>query len=208
MSQSRPKRPKKNDTQLEIQARPCTIYVSTSIDAYFENKRHLIPWNGEDSRMIDRYDARNLLQSITQWKNPHTPKKQLLSSEERELDKERYSDLFHKPTEEEEDDDEDQEEESISPIRKTAASKSSSSGMVQTSVIVSSCFCLFLPAYSSQDSVLLFMPLANAVSPRGSCVFLLFLSSPIPIGFGLEIEIIKIIPFLTSYLPFPLATIL
>ncbi len=103
---------KNNSVTLEVCGRAATIYVSTSIqENYIQNNRHLIPWNGDNSRLIDRYDARNLLHSVQEWKGSTLGKrKQVIGAEERELDKLRYYDLFHKPTVEEEEEEAGEEE--------------------------------------------------------------------------------------------------
>jgi len=63
---------------------------------WIEKGSHLIPWMGDPSLMIDRYDVRAALSDLSKYEVPSTPRLPLTPEEsklEADIDLERYKDL-------------------------------------------------------------------------------------------------------------------
>jgi len=78
---------------LEIEGRHALLFDDDANAAFVNSRAALVPWTGDESVLIDRYDVRHLLDRI-----PPRPKKQRFVEEtggvsQTELDSERFLDL-------------------------------------------------------------------------------------------------------------------
>ncbi|KAG6441004.1 hypothetical protein O3G_MSEX001599 [Manduca sexta] len=74
---------------LQLHGRPCKIHLDPAIAAAGEGPAIMMPWQGDSSNMIDRFDVRAHLDFIPEVKNPDIPPEEL-SPEERQCNYERY----------------------------------------------------------------------------------------------------------------------
>lgn len=93
----------KNETKfsdIRITGQKCRLFPRQD---YIDNEKHLIPWMGNTSRMVDRYDARNLLDEESSFihKEQYFDSASRLShyslaeqKEEELCENERYLDLY------------------------------------------------------------------------------------------------------------------
>lgn len=57
--------------ELVIKGKACTTFPNNAVADHIREEKHLIPWNGEDmSRLIDRFDVRNLLSTSEAFVKP------------------------------------------------------------------------------------------------------------------------------------------
>ena len=70
----------------------CTIFADSDLAASLDAGRHLQAWLGDQTVMVDRYDVRLLLHDSTQLHKP-SYRREPDSSEEEDIDFERYRDL-------------------------------------------------------------------------------------------------------------------
>lgn len=68
----------------------CTLFRDDAAAATIEHGRHLLPWMGDTSFAVDRYDAVLLLEEIPQRPAGRAPQQRAADAE---LDDERYRDL-------------------------------------------------------------------------------------------------------------------
>jgi len=87
---------------LEVIGYGCKIGRNNELALFLDKGKHLIPWNGTDTtRMVDTYDARNLLDNEKQFARSTTKKRKFETVEEKKEEKmcqlERFKDLFDNP---------------------------------------------------------------------------------------------------------------
>ena len=51
---------------LRLDARPCKLFKNDAQYYAIENKEGLVPWNGHQDNLIDRYDVRALLDAYVE----------------------------------------------------------------------------------------------------------------------------------------------
>ncbi|XP_047997754.1 CLK4-associating serine/arginine rich protein isoform X2 [Leguminivora glycinivorella] len=74
---------------LQLHGRPCKIHLDPAIAAAGEGPAIMMPWQGDTSNMIDRFDVRAHLDYIPEVKNPYVAPEDL-SQEERQCNYESY----------------------------------------------------------------------------------------------------------------------
>ncbi|XP_063625214.1 CLK4-associating serine/arginine rich protein [Cydia splendana] len=74
---------------LQLHGRPCKIHLDPAIAAAGEGPAIMMPWQGDTSNMIDRFDVRAHLDFIPEVKNPFVAPEDL-SQEERQCNYESY----------------------------------------------------------------------------------------------------------------------
>ncbi|XP_013191530.1 CLK4-associating serine/arginine rich protein [Amyelois transitella] len=74
---------------LQLHGRPCKIHLDPAVAAAGEGPAIMMPWQGDPSNMIDRFDVRAHLDFIPEVKYPDIPPEEL-STEERQCNYERY----------------------------------------------------------------------------------------------------------------------
>lgn len=55
---------------LQVDGRSCTIHRDTEEYENIEFMRVMVPWNGDETNMIDRFDARSMLDFYREPKQP------------------------------------------------------------------------------------------------------------------------------------------
>lgn len=101
-----------DDQILEVVGQKCVLHKNDELAAKLHREEHLIPWNEDETLMIDPFDARGLLFDKNLFMRKKGFKKIDLESADQEeaelfkdLQKERYQDMLF----EDEDEDEDEE---------------------------------------------------------------------------------------------------
>ncbi|XP_075232655.1 uncharacterized protein LOC142331003 [Lycorma delicatula] len=97
-----------NEEELLVFGYSCKLFRDDEKALYIDQGKHLIPWMGDDSLRIDRYDVRGALYDLTQYEAISGHQEELfwinLSNEERRIeqlcDEERYRALTHNEDEE------------------------------------------------------------------------------------------------------------
>mmetsp|Transcript_26673 Transcript_26673/g.68750 ORF Transcript_26673/g.68750 Transcript_26673/m.68750 type:complete len:166 (+) Transcript_26673:1376-1873(+) len=82
---------------LEVLGLPCTVFKDEGTAQFIDQERHLLPWFGDETNLVDRYDVRLLLDDLSTCDNPSLPAAahgaELEGQEAADLHKERYADM-------------------------------------------------------------------------------------------------------------------
>lgn len=91
--------PRRKEDDLLVFGYACKLFENNQTTASFDEEKSLIPWMGDESLLIDRYDARLLFTDKAQFVSKPSQALPVLTTEEEEgerrLDEERYLDLHH-----------------------------------------------------------------------------------------------------------------
>ncbi|XP_058963953.1 splicing factor, suppressor of white-apricot homolog isoform X2 [Pocillopora verrucosa] len=91
--------PRRKEDDLLVFGYACKLFENNQTAASFDEEKSLIPWMGDESLLIDRYDARLLFTDKAQFVSKPSQTPPVLTPEEEEMerrfDEERYLDLHH-----------------------------------------------------------------------------------------------------------------
>lgn len=82
---------------LEVVGRHALFFDDDSTAAFINSKEALMPWNGDQNLVLDRYDVRHLLQDLSALRKRRSSSSSSSDVDDAELDLERYRDLQDPP---------------------------------------------------------------------------------------------------------------